>query len=162
MDFTARAEPFQPDPQQAVVLRHDRGPMLVTGAPGTGKTAVLRERMAVLIDGGADAERVALVVRSRQARSAARRVLLERLRRALPAIRVFTVHGLAHHTLTARFAALGYARPPEILTAFDQFARVRELLATEDPADWPSFGSMLPLRGFGDEVREFLSRAQEA
>jgi superfamily I DNA/RNA helicase/RecB family exonuclease len=153
---------FEPDPEQTKVLQHDRGPLLVEGAAGTGKTAVLRERFARLIESGADPERVALVVRSKQARGAARAAVLERLARPLPAIQVLTVHGLAHHVMAVRHSALGYERPPEVMGALDQFAKVRELLAGEDRDDWPVFGGMLLLRGFADEVRQFLLRAQEA
>src|SRR5213082_3305971 len=153
---------FEPDPSQRLVLDHERGPMVVTGEPGTGKTAILLERFARLIESGANAERVALVVRSRHARIAARDAVLGRLRRALPAAAVFTVYGLAYHTMAMRFGSLGYRAPPATLTAFDQFARVAELLASEDPSEWPTFGSMLELRGFADEVRQFLQRAQES
>src|SRR5262249_47744114 len=55
--------PFLPDAGQALVLEHDRGPLLVTGAPGTGKTAVLRERFVRLIEAGAAPGRGGLVVR---------------------------------------------------------------------------------------------------
>jgi superfamily I DNA/RNA helicase/RecB family exonuclease len=153
---------FEPDPQQAEVLQHARGPLLVTGGPGTGKTTVVRERFARLIEAGQDPERVALVVRSKQARAAARLALLERLSRPLPGIRVLTVHGLANHVMTNGYAGLGYDRPPDILSALDQFTRVHDLLGGEEPSEWPVFGGMLGLRGFADEVRQFLLRAQEA
>jgi superfamily I DNA/RNA helicase len=157
-----RSMHFEPDPEQSKALDHRRGALLLTGDPGTGKTAVLRERFARLIEEGSDPERVALVVRTKQARNEARRALLERLSRPLPGMRLLTVHGLANHVVTARFEQLGYQRPPEILSALDQFSKVQELLAGEDPADWPAYGAMLRLRGFADEVRQLLLRAQEA
>ena len=154
--------PFEPDPQQRLVLDHADGVMVVSGRAGTGKTAVLRERFARLVEGGADPERVALVVGSRRARDEARRLLLQRLPVALPNLTVVTIHGLAFHVVGGRFERLGYDAPPAILSASEQFARVRELLDGEDPARWPVFGSLLKLRGFADEVRQLVIRAQEA
>ena len=153
---------FQPDTEQARVLDHGRGPLLVTGAPGTGKTCVLRERFARLIEEGVDPERVVLVVRTGAARNDARAFLYHRLEASLPGVKVSTVHGLANQVVVTRFGSLGYAQPPDVLTAADQFSKVQELLAGEDHADWPSFASMLSLRGFADEVRQFVLRAQEA
>src|SRR5262249_17934065 len=72
------------DPDQTKALEHDHGPLLVTGGPGTGKSTLLRERFARLVESGADPERVALVVRSRAAAGPARRALLARLARPLP------------------------------------------------------------------------------
>jgi len=45
--------PFSPDASQFSVLQHDAGALLVIGAPGTGKSAILRERFEALIEGGA-------------------------------------------------------------------------------------------------------------
>ncbi|HEX2090682.1 MAG TPA: ATP-dependent DNA helicase [Actinomycetota bacterium] len=154
--------PFKPDPEQSNVLAHERGSLLVTGRAGTGKSVVLRERFARLIQEGADPERVALVVRTKEARAEARHTLVRSLERSLPSLKVLTVHGLAFHVLTERFASLGYQEPPTVLTAFDQFAKVRELLEAEDDTDWPTYAKMRRLRGFADEVRQFVLRAQEA
>src|SRR5205085_1379006 len=129
---------------------------------GTGKTAVLRERFARLIEEGADPERVALVVGSPAARAAGREALLRRLHASLPGLRVLTVHGLAYQVVSARFEALGYAAPPAVLSAAGQFARVQGLLEGEDASAWPAYGAMLRMRGFADQVRQFLRRAQEA
>ena len=154
--------PFEPDPRQLEVLDHADGAMLVSGGSGTGKTAVLRERFARLVERGADPERVALVVGSRRARDEARRLLLERLPVALPTLTVVTIHGLAFHVVGERFERLGYGAPPTVLSASEQFARVRELLDGEDPERWPVFGPLLGLRGFADEIRQLVIRAQEA
>ncbi|MDP9330248.1 MAG: ATP-dependent helicase [Actinomycetota bacterium] len=155
------APPFSPDEAQLRVLEHPAGPLLVTGGPGSGKTAVLCERFARLIEQGADPERVALVVGSTRARNEARGAMLERLASSLPDLRVLTIHGLAVHVMSQRYGELGYAEPPAVLSAADQFAKVEELLAGQDPARWPAYGHMLGLRGFADQVRQFLSRAQE-
>jgi superfamily I DNA/RNA helicase/RecB family exonuclease len=153
---------FEPDVWQTRVLAHDGGALLVTGRAGTGKTAVLRERFARLLEGGGDPERIALVVGSKRAKDEARTALLNRIHGSLPSLRVLTIHGLASAVVTERRADLGYDEPPAILSAADQFAKVRELLADQDPAAWPAYGPMLELRGFADEVRQFLSRAQES
>lgn len=131
--------------------------MLVTGGAGTGKTAALRERFARLIEAGAQPEQVALVVGSRRARDDDRAALLARLDASLPGLRVLTFHGLAHRVLKER-----EGEPPEVLAAADQFATVRELLAGQDPDAWPAYGGLLGVRGFADEVRQLLARAQES
>ena len=152
--------PFSPDASQFSVLQHDAGALLVIGAPGTGKSAILRERFATLIEGGADPERVALVLGSSASRAAARASLHARLPASLPGLNVVTLHGLANRVLKERLEASG-DEPPQILSAAEQFARVQELLTDQDPGAWPAYGTLLGLRGFADEVRQFLLRAQE-
>jgi superfamily I DNA/RNA helicase len=154
--------PITPDPDQQAVLEHGSGPLLVTGSAGTGKSWVLRERFARLVETGADPERIALVVGSRRARQAARDALIARVPSSLSSLNVLTFHGLAHLILRERFAALGYAEPPDVLSAADQFALVQDLLQGQDPAEWPAYGHLLTLRGFADQIRQFLLRAQEA
>ena len=152
--------PFSPDASQFGVLQHGAGALLVVGGPGTGKSAILRERFASLIEGGADPERVALVLGSSASRAAARTSLHARLPASLPGLNVVTLHGLANRVLKDRLEAAG-DEPPQILSAAEQFARVQELLTDQDPAAWPAYGALLRLRGFADEVRQFLLRAQE-
>jgi superfamily I DNA/RNA helicase len=154
--------PLPPDVPQQAVLAHRDGPLLVTGAAGTGKSSILRERFALLVERGADPERVALVVGSRRARQAARDALIARLPSSMPSLNVLTFHGLGHLILRERFSALGYAEPPEVLSAADQFALVQDLLQGQDAAEWPAYGHLLTLRGFADQIRQFLLRAQEA
>ena len=156
------SEPIEPDPEQRRVLDHAEGPLLVSGGFGVGKSAVLRERFAGLVGSDADPERVALVVGSRRARDEARAALLDRLSVALPRLTVVTLQGLAYHVVGERFETLGYDAPPRVLSASEQLERVRELLEDQDPERWPAYGDLLSLRGFADEVRQFVIRAQEA
>src|SRR5919199_4269060 len=150
------------DADQERVLAHEGGAMLVAGAAGTGKTAVLRERFARLIEGGADPERVALVTLSRRAARDARERLIARLDRSLPDLPVFTVHGYAYRTLVGRrFGELDYEEPPHVLSAPEQYATVRELLLAERSEDWPAFGHLLSVPAFARQVADFLLRCQE-
>lgn len=150
------------DPAQTRVLEHRRGVLLAVGGPGTGKTTALCERFARLIEGGADPERVALVVRTSWARASATERLRERLGRSLPALQVLSVHALANHVVSRRLSELGYREPPTILSATEQLGLVAELLAHQERAAWPVLGAMLRLKGFADQMRQFVLRAQEA
>ena len=153
--------PLESDPAQGLVLDHASGPLLATGAPGTGKTFLLRERFLTLVEGGADPARVALFALSRRAAREAREALVRRLARSLPELPVFTVHGFAYRVVGRRFRDLGYTEPPQVLTAPEQYAVVRDLLAGERPGDWPSFGRLLEVRGFAQQVADLVLRAQE-
>ncbi|MGH2765351.1 MAG: PD-(D/E)XK nuclease family protein [Actinomycetota bacterium] len=153
--------PLETDSARARVLDHASGPLLVTGPPGSGKTTLLRERAVRLVERGADPSRVALFVLSRRAAREAHDALIQRLARSLPEVPVFTVHGFAYRVIGRRFGDLGYAEPPQVLSAPEQYAVVRELLAGERDADWPTFGRLLGVRGFAQQVADVVLRAQE-
>ena len=100
-----------------------------------GKTSVLRERFARLIEDGADPERVALVVGLGRARATPpRRRCCGGCPRRCPGLQVVTFHGLANRILQ------GAARRPRLRRAAadparraEQFAKVQELLADAGP-----------------------------
>jgi DNA helicase-2/ATP-dependent DNA helicase PcrA len=52
-----------PDPtgKQAEIASHSRGAMIVEGAPGTGKSAAIDQRLSALVEGGSDPGGVALL-----------------------------------------------------------------------------------------------------
>jgi superfamily I DNA/RNA helicase/RecB family exonuclease len=152
--------PLVPDPEQARVLDHSRGGLLLTGPPGSGKTTLLRERFTRLAEAEGP-EKVALFVLHRRASRAAHEEIAARLARSLPELSVFTPHGFAFRVLGRRFTEAGYREPPEVLSAPEQYAVVRELLAKEDPGAWPRFGALLGVGRFVQQVADFMLRAQE-
>ncbi|HZA26912.1 MAG TPA: ATP-dependent DNA helicase [Actinomycetota bacterium] len=152
---------LEPDSEQSRVLDHEHGILLVSGPPGSGKTALLRERFARLVESGVDPERVALLALNRRAAREARDHLIRRLERSLPDLPITTIHGFAFRVLGSHFRELGYDSPPQVLSAPEQYAVVRELLASERHADWPRFSHLLKVPGFARQVADFVLRSQE-
>jgi superfamily I DNA/RNA helicase/CRISPR/Cas system-associated exonuclease Cas4 (RecB family) len=134
---------------------------LLTGPPGSGKTRALVARFAELVSGGADPERVLLLVLNRRAAREAREHLLRGLGRSLPTLNVHTAHSYAYGVLNRRFGELGYTEAPQVLSAAEQYATVRELLVNDEPGHWPVFGHLMRVRGFARELADFVLRAQE-
>ncbi len=131
------------------------------GGPGTGKTTELRDRFCGLVTEGADPERIGFITLTRRAARATRRDLVARLRRSLPDLPVFTVHGFAYEVLGRRFADLDPAEPPIVLSAGEQVAVVRELLSGEQARDWPRLGHLLENLALARDLAAFILRAQE-
>ena len=143
------------------MLEHASGTLLVTGPAGTGKTAVLRERFARLVESGADPDRVALVVGSSSAREPPRSRCCSVLPTSLSGLHVVTMHGLANRILKARAEQRARSRP-QLLSATEQFAKVQELLAAQDPERVAGLRSAARHARVRRRGAQFLSRAQEA
>ena len=107
-------------PEQKRVIRHEKGNLLVSAAAGSGKTAVLVERILHLVQGGADIASFLIVTFTRAAADELRGRLMQRLEEAaegskemrLQAERVelasiSTIHAFCLQTLTRYFERAG-------------------------------------------------------
>ena len=160
---------------QRRVVGWGTGTLRVTGAAASGKTTALVERAARLVEEGAQAEGILFFVGDRRLTLKLRDSLVRRLGRSVAGPTIRTFHGFAWGLLNRAFpivtpdgveSEIGYElvgleAEPVLLTAFDQRAFVRSMLAEEDPSDWPVNASMLGSPAFAGEVRDFLLRAQE-
>ncbi|MCG5431566.1 ATP-dependent helicase [Mycobacterium sp. MYCO198283] len=143
-----------------------RGTHRVVGGPGTGKSTLLLDIAAARLGAGTDPGSVLLLTGS--ARQSAR------LRGALSAavlgggVNVVTeplvrsVHSYAFAVLR-RAAHRNGDPPPRLVTAAEQDAVIRELLATEEEqAAWPAtLRPALRTAGFAAALRELLARCAE-
>jgi superfamily I DNA/RNA helicase/RecB family exonuclease len=158
------ASAITPDPVQRHVIDHTTGPLLVLGAPGTGKTVTLIESVAARVAEGTDPGSILVLTFGRRGARRLRDRIEARLgsreRQILnePVIRTF--HGYAFGVLRLAAAYAG-EEPPRLLTGPEQDLIIRELLAG-DGVPWPeSLRPALHTRAFAEELRDLLLRAAE-
>ncbi|GAB2740156.1 ATP-dependent helicase [Sinomonas soli] len=168
----ADAVPFSPSADQEAVLalRPGSGPVLVWGAPGTGKSRVLVEAAAIRVErDGLDPAGVLLLAPARAASARLRDAFTARLGRSLSAPPARTWQSYAFD-LIRRARAEGrldwLTRPPRLLSGAEQDLIVKELLEGHRTSgrgpSWPEgFEAALPTRGFRHEVRELFDRVTE-
>jgi superfamily I DNA/RNA helicase/RecB family exonuclease len=146
------------------VIAHDRGPLLVIGGPGTGKTSCLVDSVAARVAAGADPSRILVLTFGRRGASALRNrieVALGDAGRITAEPLVRTFHGYAFGLLRRSAVDLGDP-PPRLLSGPEQDLVIREMIANGDPADWPeALAPALPTRAFSAQLRDLLLRAAE-
>ncbi|MDA8369608.1 MAG: ATP-dependent DNA helicase [Nocardiopsaceae bacterium] len=153
------------DENQRRVVAHKGGPLLVLAGPGTGKTTTIVEAVVHRIEErGIDPSHLLVLTFSRKAAQELRERITARLRRTTREPLALTFHGYAYALIRREFQRLGDL-PPRLLSGPEQLMEMRELLVGEsaDGADlWPQrLRPALQTRGFAEELRDFLLRAQE-
>ncbi|WP_372697951.1 ATP-dependent helicase [Arthrobacter sp. JSM 101049] len=160
----------EPARDRILALEPGHGPVLVLGAPGTGKTSTLLEVVVRRLDAGHPPEALLVIAPSRTAAGDLR----DRLSAASdatfsePAVRTWAAYAF---DLIRRARLEGFLpaveRPPRLLSGPEQDTLIAELLAghatgiTRGPV-WPdSLGEAIGTRGFRKEIRELFDRLAE-
>jgi superfamily I DNA/RNA helicase/RecB family exonuclease len=170
-DPVLRRRPVRPpgapllDAQQARVVQHAGGPLLVLAGPGTGKTTTLVEAVVDRVERrGLAPEQVLVLTFSRKAAQELRERVTARLGRTTRGALAMTFHSYAYALLRRELAA-GGGPPLRLLSGPEQdleVARLLEGVLDDGAGDWPeALRPALPLRGFRRELRDLLQRAQE-
>lgn len=157
--------------QLAVVdVPHGSGPVLVPGAPGTGKsTALVEAAVRRAQRDGLDPERMLILAPGRLAADALRDRFTARLDRSLSTTPARTWASYAFDLIRRAKAEgiLPLPRPPKLLSGPEQDLIIKELLeghaqpGLELP--WPEdLGAALQTRGFRQEVRQLFDRIIES
>ena len=167
---TAQAPELSPDQQAVVDLPAGSGPVLVLGAPGTGKSTVLVEAAVARIARGLDPAGLLLLAPTRLAAADLRDNLSARLQGTISTSPARTWASYAFD-LIRRAKAEGrlpyITRAPKLLSGAEQDVIIKELLEGHGqqgiPAlPWPdSLDLALPTRGFRQEIRQLFDRIIE-
>ncbi len=155
--------------QRAVVELPAEASGTVIGAPGTGKTAVLIERVARLLGSGALApEALVVLTPTRPSATRLRDALGVRVAVATPGPLARSVGSLAFQIVRADTVRRG-EEPPQLLTGADQDRIIAEILEGDELDEraglsrWPAHLGPTVRRsaGFRSELRAFLSELTE-
>jgi len=158
------------DQRGAVEVPHGSGPVLVPGAPGTGKSTVLIEAaVRRALQDGVDPERVLILAPGRLAADSLRDRFTARLDRSLSTTPARTWAAYAFDLIRRAKAEgiLPLPRAPRLLSGPEQDLIIRELLAGHRmpglELPWPEdLEAALETRGFRHEVRQLFDRIIES
>jgi superfamily I DNA/RNA helicase/RecB family exonuclease len=153
-----------PDAQQAEVLGHRGGPLLVLAGPGTGKTTTMVEAVAQRVEGGLTPEQVLVLTFSRKAAQELRDRITARLGTASAGPSAWTFHAFCYALVREHASAQAWSEPLRLLSGAEQDVALREMLrgSAELGREWPpTLRACLNTRGLAEEVRALLSRARE-
>jgi superfamily I DNA/RNA helicase len=158
------------DQRAAVEVPHGSGPVLVPGAPGTGKSTVLVEAaVRRAFHDGVDPERILILAPGRLAADSLRDRFTARLDRSLSTTPARTWASYAFDLIRRAKAEgiLPLPRPPRLLSGPEQDLIIKELLEGHAlpglQLPWPGdLGAALETRGFRHEVRQLFDRIIES
>ncbi len=125
------------NPQQRAAIRHLDGPLLVLAGAGSGKTRVITQKIAYLVqEAGISAQHIAAITFTNKAA----REMLERVGKLLEPVQlrgltVSTFHSLGLHIMRQEARLLGYKPQFSILDAADAAKILADRLASTDKAE---------------------------
>ncbi len=161
----ARPRPPVLDADQARVVDHTGGPLLVLAGPGTGKTTTIVEAVARRVEDGLDPQSILVLTFSRRAAHELRERITRRLRAAVGAPLAWTFHAWCYAVLRLGRPADPGGVSPRLLSGPEQDTKLRDLLAGTVEVGrprWPApLAGCLTSRGFAEEVQAMLARARE-
>ena len=151
------------DTEQAQVVAHRKGPLLVLAGPGTGKTTTIVEAVAARLsdpDKPLAPSEILVLTFGKRAAGELRDRLVARIGGGLVPT-VATFHSFAYGVI--RETADDYLLSPRLMSGAEEDVRIRELLlgSVEDGViEWPDdLAAALSTLGFANEVRAVLARA---
>lgn len=166
--------PTEPETADATTLKQrllrQRAPILVTGAPGTGKSTLLIELAVTRLDAGLEPLTLLILAPTRQAAALLRNELSTRADRTFtePVVRSWSAYAFDLIRRARSEGLLPYLeRPPRLLSGPEQDTLLAQLLEGHQsgltPAPpWPQELELaIETRGFRKEVREFFDRVSE-
>lgn len=114
--------------EQKEAVMHINGPMLVLAGAGSGKTRVLTNRIAYLIEKGIDAENILAITFTNKAAKEMKERVLKLIGPQANSIQISTFHSLGLRILKENYSKLGYKSNFVILDSDDTLTVVKKII----------------------------------
>lgn len=154
--------------QRAVVAWGPEVDAAVVGAPGSGKTSTLVERVHALVESGVDPDHILVLTPTRPAATALRDPLAVAVGRATSGAMARSLASFAFQLVRGAAVRRG-DEPPQLLTGGDEDQIIRDLLEGDEVDEregvsrWPDWLSapIRATRGFRADLRAFLAECTD-
>jgi DNA helicase-2/ATP-dependent DNA helicase PcrA len=141
--------------EQKLAIEYTDGPQIILAGPGSGKTLVIVEKAAYLVETvGLDPEQILVLTYSNNTADELNLRLQKREKeKSLP--QAYTFHSFGQKIIEKRFEYLGYKEPPAVLSDYRKYMLLRQAYfeTAEVPIGLSNPDSIIPL------LRDFISRA---
>ena len=114
--------------EQREAVTHIDGPMLVLAGAGSGKTRVLTNRIAYLIENGINAENILAITFTNKAAKEMKERVLKLIGSEANSIQISTFHSLGLRLLKENYSRLGYKSNFVILDSDDTLTVVKKIM----------------------------------
>ncbi len=154
-----KADSFDFTKQQLAVIEHDKGPMLVVAGAGTGKTAVITQRVARLIMGSkARPEQVLALTFTDKAAAEMQQRVDELLPYGYLDTQIMTFHALADRIMREFALDAGISPDFQLLTDVQQTIILQEVLST---SEFNYFSPQYDPFAFISSIKSTISRLKD-
>ena len=123
-------------PQQQKAIDFDSGIARIIAGAGSGKTAVVTERVAKLLRNGEDPESFLMVTFSKAGAEEMKRRIEMKAGKELPGLTVSTFNAFEYGIVKDCWQDLGFQREPKVIDDVERFAIIADLLTAHPIYEW--------------------------
>ena len=138
--------------QQKKAIGFESGIARIIAGAGSGKTAVVTERVAKLLREGTAPEAILMVTFTKAGAEEMKRRIEVKVGKELPGLAVSTFNAFEYEIVKDCWQELGFQRVPKVIDAVEQFAVIADLLCRKPIYEWSgrAFMNFSALAGWGN------------